>query len=127
MLRLSGYPLIFFAMFSIAGGHWAVLQTVAWTGMVVEYSKGSTLGASLAKTFGGKAPCKMCRTIEAGKEKESRLPAAAKADKKPDKFVSRLPLAAPAPPETPFVYPPGLDAAASVRPAAPPSPVPIAA
>jgi hypothetical protein len=127
MLRRTGYPLIFLAMFSIAGGHWAVLQTVAWTGMALTYSQGSSLAAALTKTFSGKAPCKMCCAIEAGKQKESRLPATVKADKKLDKFLARSVRAVPLPPEEKFSYPPVFDEAASARPASPPAPVPIAA
>lgn len=127
MLRITGYPLLFLAMFSIAGGHWAVLQTVAWTGMAIKYSRDSSLAAALTKTFSGKAPCNMCKTIEAGKEKESRLPATVKADKKIDKFLARAAHSAPLPPETPFSYPPVPDEAVSVRPTSPPAPFPIAA
>jgi hypothetical protein len=127
MIRITGYPLIFLAMFSIAGGHWAVLQTVAWTGMAIEYSRDSSLAAALTKTFSGKAPCKMCKTIEAGKEKESRLPATVKADKKIDKFLARSVRAVLLPPEEKYSYPPVFDEAASARPASPPAPVPIAA
>ena len=96
-LRLVGYPLIFLAIFSIAGGHWAVLQTVAWTGMVVEYSKNSGLGAAVSKTFSGKAPCKMCRAIEAGKQKENRLPLTVKPDIKIGKFLVGAVIGAPIP------------------------------
>jgi hypothetical protein len=126
MFRLTGYPLLFLAMFSIAGGHWAVLQAVAWTGMAIEYSRDSSLAAALTKTFSGKAPCKMCKTIEAGKEKESRLPATVKADKKIDKFLARSRSSAPVPPARNYLYPPVIDDAASMRPASPPAPVPIA-
>ena len=117
--------MLFLAMFSIAGGHWAVLQTVAWTGMVIEYSKDSPLAAALVKTFSGKAPCKMCHTIEAGKEKESRLPATVKADKKIDKFLVRSVREIPMPPPAQFAYPPNVDAMVSMRSASPPEPVPI--
>lgn len=127
MLRRTGYPLIFLAMFSIAGGHWAVLQTVAWTGMALTYSQGSSLAAALTKTFSGKAPCKMCCAIEAEKQKESRLPATVKADKKIDKFLARSDRAVPLPPEGIFSHPPVLDAMVSVRRTSPPAPVPIAA
>ncbi len=127
LLRLTGYPLLFLAMFSIAGGHWAVLQTVAWTGMVIEYSKDSPVAAALIKTFSGRAPCKMCHTIEAGKEKESRLPATVKADKKIDKFLVRSVREIPMPPPAQFAYPPIVDAMVSMRSASPPEPVPRAA
>jgi len=124
MLRRLGYPLIFLAMFSIAGGHWAVLQSVAWAGMVVEYSKASTVGAALVKTFSGEAPCDMCRTIETGKQQERQLPMNVKADKKFDGFLAREPMGAPRPPEGRFSYPRAAGAIVLVRASAPPSPVP---
>jgi hypothetical protein len=127
MLRVTGYPLIFLAMFSIAGGHWAVLQSVAWTGMIIEYSKAATLGEALARTFGGKAPCQMCRTIEEGRQKETKLPATLKADQRIDKFLARSVRAVPLPPETEYFYPPIRNEVASARPTSPPAPVPIAA
>jgi hypothetical protein len=97
MLRATGYPLILLAMFSIAGGHWAVLQSMAWTGMLIEYSKGSDLGSAVSKTFGGKAPCKLCKAIEAGKQKETRVPPTIKQDIKIGKFLAGPAIAAPAP------------------------------
>ncbi len=127
MFRVFGYPLLFLAMFSIAGGHWAVLQSVAWTGMVIQYSKTSTIGVALEKTFSGKNPCELCHVVKEGREKESRLPAALKADKKIDKFVAHAASSAPAPFESPFSYPPDSDETACVRPSAPPAHIPIAA
>jgi len=127
MLRATGYPLLFLAMFSIAGGHWAVLQSVAWTGMLIEYSQNGSIGSAVLKTFGGKAPCQMCRTIEDGRQKESKLPATVKADQKIDKFLERSVREVPLPPEAHFSYPPVVDETASARPASPPPPVPIAA
>ncbi len=124
MLRVTGYPLIFLAMFSIAGGHWAVLQTVAWTGMVVEYSKDSSLATALTKTFSGKAPCKMCLAIETGKQKENRLPATVKAESKIGKFLVGPAIEAPAPTGKHFEFhAAGMIAYAGFSPT-PPSPVP---
>ena len=124
MLRATGYPLIFLAMFSIAGGHWAVLQSVAWAGMIVEYSKDSSLGAALTKTFGGKAPCKMCRAIEAGTQKENRLPTTFKAEAKIGKFLAGAAVEAPSPAAKDFdFHTVGMIAYAGFSPA-PPSPVP---
>ena len=39
LLRTIGLPLICVAMFSIAGGHWAALQVLAWTQMARAYSR----------------------------------------------------------------------------------------
>ncbi len=127
MLRAIGHSLLFLAMFSIIGGHWAVLQSVAWTGMLLEYSKDSSVSTALIKTFGGKDPCQMCRTIEEGRQKETRLPASLKADKKIEVFLAaKLPTEL-LPPSEDFFYPPLSDDFAPGRFASPPSPVPIAA
>lgn len=126
MLRIAGYPLIFLAMFSIAGGHWAVLQSVAWTGMIIEYSRNASLGTALSQTFSGKAPCRMCRTIEEGRQKETRLPATIKADKKAEGFLAVQSPSQLLPPSRKFSYPPIPDASASMRPSSPLDPVPIA-
>jgi len=124
MLRAAGFPLVFLALFSIAGGHWAALQTVAWTGMIIEYSKDSSLGAALSKTFSGQAPCKLCHSIEAGKQKERRLPATVKADKKFEKFLARSPVTIPIPSVRDYLYPPFCHMSPAMRPMAPPGPVP---
>lgn len=62
--------------FSI-GAHWAVLQVVAWTGMVISYSQEAPLTEAVAKTFDGKHPCCLCKQIakakHAGKSPEYRF------------------------------------------------------
>ena len=54
------------------GLHWALLQAVAWTGMVVIYSQTAPLTVALAKTFDGKHPCKLCKLVDAGKQTEQK-------------------------------------------------------
>ncbi|HEY2951339.1 MAG TPA: hypothetical protein VGK40_02085 [Verrucomicrobiae bacterium] len=49
------------------GGHWAVLQTAAWVGMVISYSQDSPLKEAVVKTFDGRHPCKLCKAVQAGK------------------------------------------------------------
>jgi hypothetical protein len=127
MLRRLGSVLMCFAMFSIVGGHWAALQTVAWVGMVAEYSQTSSLGMAIRKTLSGEDPCSMCHAIEKGKAAESKLPAVVQAGKKLDGIFHREATAAPRPHETTFSYPPVADDMASLLPSAPPAPVPIAA
>lgn len=56
----------------LLGGHWAILQTAAWVGMVIDYSKTEGVDAGIAKTFDGKHPCPLCLSIAKNKEKEGK-------------------------------------------------------
>ncbi len=111
------------AMFSVAGGHWAILQTVAWARMLQDYSRGASLPVAITKTFNGKNPCGLCLKVEEGRKKE-KAPATFKADKKTEGFLcaenpapqSRLP--------RDFSYPPAVQLACIGRSNAPPSPPP---
>jgi hypothetical protein len=44
----------------LVGGHWGALQVVAWTGMVVDYSRDASLCEAVKKTFDGLHPCALC-------------------------------------------------------------------
>jgi hypothetical protein len=55
----------------LAGGHWAVLQTAAWTGMLADYGRSHGLEKAVSMTFDGAHPCAMCRKIEVAKKGES--------------------------------------------------------
>jgi hypothetical protein len=70
------------AMFSIAGGQWAVLQSVAWAGMLRDYSRGAGFGAAVEKTFSGKYPCAMCCKIADAQKKQEQSAPMLKVDKK---------------------------------------------
>jgi len=54
------------------GAHWALLQTAAWTGMVISYSRSSGLAAGLSATFDGKHPCPLCHLIKKGRAAENK-------------------------------------------------------
>ena len=45
------------AILQISGGHWALLQTSAWVGMIIQYSQRAGLKAGLTQTFDGDHPC----------------------------------------------------------------------
>jgi len=62
--------LIVFSLVCAIGGHWAVLQSVAWVGMVMNYAHDSTLSEALQKTFDGRHPCKLCKVVQDGKQSE---------------------------------------------------------
>ena len=60
------------ALLQILGGHWALLQTGAWVGMIVQYSQQAGLKAGLAQTFDGAHPCPVCKVIQDGKKQEQK-------------------------------------------------------
>jgi hypothetical protein len=59
-------------MFAACGGHWLVLQSVAWSEMIVEYSRTTNLTVAVEKTFDGEHPCELCKQIQTGKRNEQR-------------------------------------------------------
>ena len=54
------------AALQILGGHWIVVQSVAWVSMFVEYSQTAAWEEALSKTFDGKHPCKLCSEVQRG-------------------------------------------------------------
>ena len=64
--------LLVLALASSIGLHWALLQVVAWTGMVVTYSQTASMPEAVAKTFDGQHPCKLCKGIAKAKKGEQQ-------------------------------------------------------
>jgi hypothetical protein len=64
--------LIVLSLAGSIGLHWAFLQAVAWTGMIVSYSQNAPLTEAMAKTFDGKHPCKLCKQIATEKKSEHK-------------------------------------------------------
>jgi hypothetical protein len=60
------------ALCSAIGLHWIALQSVAWTTMVIEYSKHASLRQAITQTFDGTHPCSLCHTVHAGKQSEKK-------------------------------------------------------
>jgi hypothetical protein len=126
-LRFVGHAVAAVAMFFVAGGHWGALQSVAWAGMLWNYTQtdGSLL-SGVKKTFDGEHPCTMCTSIKTAKEKERTAPVTLVALKKLEAFPA--PLRAVLPPRDcrEFVFPDSGDLRPAARADAPPVPVPIA-
>lgn len=72
MLRVAKITAVLLVCLSLSGGHWLALQTVAWTRMLVDYSKNQSIAAAVADTFSGERPCEMCVSIEKGKTAEQK-------------------------------------------------------
>jgi hypothetical protein len=60
------------ALILAVGGPWAVLQSVAWVTMAVEYSQTDSWEVALRKTFSGEKPCQLCLAVKEGKEREQK-------------------------------------------------------
>lgn len=50
----------------LVGGHWGMLQVMAWTGMVISYSRDASLAEALSLTFDGEHPCALCCEVRDG-------------------------------------------------------------
>ena len=51
----------------LTGSQWAILQGIAWTGMIISYTQQENIAAGIEKTFDGDHPCSMCRAIDKAK------------------------------------------------------------
>jgi hypothetical protein len=54
------------------GLQWLTLQSVAWTAMLIDYSKRAPLCQAISQTFDGAHPCSLCRAVNAGKNSEKK-------------------------------------------------------
>lgn len=86
MIVFLGRWLLVIALVLSTGGHWALLQVCAWTGMVVSFSQTESLSVALQKTFDGEHPCKMCKIVKQGRKAEQEKPATLKLETKLDLF-----------------------------------------
>jgi hypothetical protein len=57
---------------SMLGAHWTLLQTAAWTTMLVNNLQAGSFQAAAEKTFDGQHPCCLCKAIAAGKQSERK-------------------------------------------------------
>ena len=127
MFHRLGITLVALALFTIAGGHWLVLQSVAWSQMLRAYSQGGSITMAVEKTFSGKYPCAMCRKIAEAKKQEEQKNPLLKADKKVEVFVAQAAATLRRPPAEKFSHPAVADSRFASRFDPPPVPVPIVA
>ena len=101
MVRRLGIVLAFLALFAMAGGHWAVLQSVAWAGMLAERVEAKmSLRQAVSETLDGEHPCAMCSKIVITKKQEKDEPSPGlllvKAAKKAEAVSASFPALSPA-------------------------------
>lgn len=103
------------------GAQWFMLQTVAWTNMLVSFSQSTSIAKAFEKTFDGQNPCELCTHIRDAKKETEQ-------EKAPQPEFHIQGVLAPvvtaiAPPWVPLFYPVS-ESIASARAQSPPSPPP---
>ncbi len=48
------------------GLHWALLQGIAWTGMLLSFASEGSVIEAVEKTFDGQHPCELCKKVKEG-------------------------------------------------------------
>jgi hypothetical protein len=61
-----------FALCCAIGLQWIALQSLAWTTMLIDYSKRAPLCQAIAQTFDGAHPCSLCHVVNKGKNSEKK-------------------------------------------------------
>ena len=121
--RLSRLLVVLALLVSI-GGHWALLQSVAWTRMLIERTHADSFATAVQTTLDGEHPCDMCKRITEGKQSEQQ-PEKSQVKVKMDLLCERR-LIAIAPPSEPMIFQSGPTGGAP-RAERPPVPPPRAA
>jgi hypothetical protein len=116
-----GQFLVVCALVVSIGGHWAVLQSVAWMGMTVNFVQTDPLPEALRKTFDGQHPCGLCKVVAKGKQSEKKKDTQ-KPDTKLDFFLMGKKVILAEPP--PFVHCSAEPDSARFRSDSPPTPPP---
>ncbi len=61
-----------FLALRLLGGDFAVLQIVAWTGMIVTRTAETGVAAAVESTFDGEHPCPLCKALDSAKSQEQK-------------------------------------------------------
>src|SRR5437016_1372562 len=72
MFRIAGRTITVFALCCAIGLHWIALQSIAWTTMIIDYSKRAPLRQAITQTFDGTHPCSLCHAVNTGKNSEQK-------------------------------------------------------
>jgi hypothetical protein len=105
--KISKWAVVF-ALCVTLGFHWGLLQSVAWVGMIVDYSRQGSIKEAVCKTFDGQHPCPLCKLVRAGKASEKKTEAQ-QSTRQVDLFAGQT---------ASFVFPPLPDSSYSVPPPA---------
>lgn len=120
MRRLTHVIVLAAFVFSI-GGHWYLLQGLAWVNMIRAYSQVVPLPEAVGMTFSGQYPCAICKAIADHKNSDQQK--AFTFDKTEKKFPLPVEIAIFQPSVSIFSYP-DFVSSLLLRSEAPPTPPP---
>ena len=72
MFRRLPRLLVTVALACSVGLHWSLLQSVAWTTMLVGNLQFLTISEAVQRSFDGKHPCALCKAVAEGKKSEKK-------------------------------------------------------
>jgi hypothetical protein len=72
VIRWIARAITIFALCCAIGLQWLALQSIAWTAMIVDYSKNASLCQAIAETLDGAHPCSLCKIVNRGKTAEKK-------------------------------------------------------
>ena len=102
VLRKASRLAVILALLASVGGHWALLQSVAWTRMIIERTHTDSFTVAVQTTLDGEHPCDLCKRITEGKQNEQQ-PEKSQVKVKLD-LLCELRLIAIAPPSQPVIF-----------------------
>ena len=56
------------------GMHWALLQGIAWTGMLISFARNGAVIEAVEKTFDGQHGCALCAKVKEGQDSNRKQP-----------------------------------------------------
>ena len=72
VFRCVGRVVTIFALCYAIGLQWLTLQSIAWTAMIVDYSKQDSICRAIAKTLDGAHPCSLCHVVNRANTAEKK-------------------------------------------------------
>jgi len=72
-LRLAQRGVVLLVCLSL-GVHWALLQGIAWTGMLISFASQGAMIEAVEKTFDGQHACALCLKVKEGRDSDEKQP-----------------------------------------------------
>ncbi len=85
--RVTGAVACLLAIFFSAGGHWAVLQSIAYSRMLVRFAQEDSWCRAVKKTFDERYACPLCPKIRDGYNNERKVPRTVSVERLPEFIV----------------------------------------